>query len=71
MLILPIHDIGVDAVPIRHSVGSIADDIRFVAVIARIVMLNIRIVPRIVPDLFLQIRSLPVLNAFRLLAESL
>src|ERR1700733_12723264 len=69
-LILPTEDVGIHPISSRRAVGAEADDVGFVSVLARIAI-NVRMVPGIVLDLFLQIRPLPILDTLGLLAQRL
>src|ERR1700733_713998 len=69
-LVLPADDVGIDPISAGLPVGAQADDVGLVSVFTWIVV-NEGMLPRIVPDIFLDIRPLPVLHAFGLQAERL
>src|SRR5579863_5826038 len=70
VLILPPDYVGIVPVSARRAILAIADDVGLVAMIAGIVI-DVRMAPRIVSDLLLHIRPLPVLDGLRFVTERL
>src|SRR5215469_175130 len=64
-LVLPTDNVRIIAVAARLPVTPIADDVRIVAMLSGI-LVNERMPPRIVANLFVGIRPLPVLDPIRL-----
>src|ERR1700733_7264916 len=69
-LVLPADNVGIDSISAGLAIGAIADDVGLVSMLTG-KAINIGMAPRIVFNLFLQIRSLPVLHRFRPLAKGL
>src|SRR5580658_1753935 len=67
-LVSPTDDVGIDPVSAGRSIGAEADDVGLISVITGEVI-DVRVTPRIVLDLLLQIGPLPVLNAFGLFTQ--
>src|SRR5579863_4201690 len=69
-LVLPTDDVGIVSVSAGLAVGAIADDVRLVAMLAGIAI-DVGVAPRVVGNVFVRVRPLPVLHRLGLLSQGL
>src|SRR5258708_36968594 len=69
-LVFPTDDIRIDSVSARLAIRAVTDDVRLISVLAGIAV-DVRVSPRIVLDISLQIRSLPRGDGLGLHAQGL
>src|ERR1700722_620832 len=69
-LVFPANDVGIDPISAGLAVGAVTDNVGLVSVITR-KTIHVGMVPGIVLDLLLKIRTLPILDVLRPLAQRL
>src|SRR6185312_2236598 len=70
LIVVPTDDVGINAVSTRLAVGAVAGQVGVVSMIAR-KLVYVWVAPRIVCDILLKVRTLPVVRAIWLHAQGL